>query len=78
MPVYSMRNNETLEEFEINIKYSELEEYLKTNPHIQQIFTRFPGTGDPVRLGLKRPDDNFRDVLKKAKSAHKYNTINDF
>lgn len=72
-----MRNNETLEEFEVTLKYSELEEYLKENPHIQQIFTKFPGMGDPVRLGLRRPDDGFRDVLKKAK-IHKHNTINDF
>jgi hypothetical protein len=73
-----MRNNETLEEFEINIKYSELEEYLKTNPHIQQIFTRFPGTGDPVRLGLRKPDDNFRDVLRNVQHHHKKDSINTF
>lgn len=78
MPIYSMRNKETLEEFEINIKYSELTEYLRTNPNHTQIFTRFPATGDPARLGVSRVDDNFRDVLKKAKSAHKHNTINDF
>ena len=77
MPIYSMRNNETLEEFEVTLKYSELEEYLKENPHIQQIFTKFPGMGDPVRLGLRKPDQGFRDVLKKAK-IHKHNTINDF
>lgn len=76
MPVYSMRNNETLEEFEINIKYSELEEYLNANPSIQQIFTRFPGTGDPVRLGLRKPDDNFRDVLRNVKHHHKKDSIN--
>lgn len=77
MPIYSMRNTETLEEFEINIKYSELQEYLNDNPQMVQIFTRFPATGDSVRLGVRRPDDNFRDVLKKAK-VHKHNTINDF
>ena len=77
MPIYSMRNNETLEEFEVTLKYSELEKYLKENPHIQQIFTKFPGFGDPVRLGLRKPDEGFRDVLKKAK-IHKHNTINDF
>lgn len=77
MPIYSMRNNETQEEFEVTLKYSELETYLKENPHIQQIFNKFPGMGDPVRLGLRRPDEGFRDVLKKAK-IHKHNTINDF
>jgi len=76
MPIYSMRNNETLEEFEINIKYSELEEYLNTNSNVQQIFTRFPGTGDPVRLGLRKPDDNFRDVLRNVQHHHKKDSIN--
>jgi len=78
MPVYSMRNNETQEEFEVNIKYSELEDYLKENPHIQQVFTRFPNSGDSVRMGLRKPDDGFREVLQKGKEAHKYNKINDF
>lgn len=77
MPIYSVRNNTTNEEFEVNMKFSELESYLKENPHLQQIFNRFPAFGDPVRLGLRKPDDGFRDVLRKVKS-HKYNTINDF
>lgn len=78
MPIYSIRNNDTQEEFDVNMKYSELEEYLKTNPNMQQIFTKFPGVVDPVTAGIRKVDNGFRDVLKKAKSAHKYNTINDF
>jgi hypothetical protein len=78
MPIYSMRNIETLEEFELNIKYSDLEEYLKLNPHIQQIFTKFPGFGDPVRLGIRKPDDNFRDVLRNVRHHHKKDSINTF
>lgn len=78
MPIYSMKNKDTNEIFELNIKYSELEIYLKENPNIQQIFNKFPATGDPVRLGKVRPDDGFKDVLKKAKGAHKYSTVNDF
>jgi hypothetical protein len=77
MPVYSFRDTDTHEEFEATMRYSELEEYLKTNSPIKQIFTRFPGTVDSVRIGIRKPDDNFRDVLKKAK-VHKHNTINDF
>ena len=77
MPIYSIRDNTTNEEFEVTMKFSELENYLKDNPHLQQIFNRFPGLGDSVRLGIRKPDDGFRDVLRKAK-IHKYNTINDF
>ena len=75
MPIYSMRNNDTLEEFEVNLKYSDLEQYLQNNPNTQQIFNRFPATGDSVRLGIRKPDDGFRDALKEVKSAHKKNTI---
>ncbi len=78
MPIYSMRDNTTLEEFEVNMKYSDLEEYLKQNPNIQQIFTKFPATGDPARLGIKRIDDGFRDVLKNVKHHHKKDSINTF
>lgn len=75
MPVYSIRNNQTQEEFEVTMKYSELTEYLEENTHFQQIFTKFPGVVDPVRVGIRKTDNSFRDVLSKAKSAHKHSTI---
>jgi hypothetical protein len=73
-----MRNNETQEEFEVTLKYSELEQYLKDNINIQQIFNKFPGFGDPVRLGIRKPDDGFRDVLKNVRHHHKKDSINTF
>lgn len=75
MPVYSIRNNQTQEEFEVTMKYSELAEYLQQNPDFQQIFTKFPGVVDPVRVGVRKTDNSFRDVLSKAKTAHKHSTI---
>lgn len=75
MPVYSIRDNDTLDEFEVTMKYSELTEYLASNPNFQQIFTKFPGVVDPVRVGIRKTDNSFRDVLSKAKSAHKHSTI---
>lgn len=76
MPIYSVRDNTTNEEFEVNMKFSELESYLKENSHLQQIFKRFPAFGDPVRLGLKKPDDGFRDVLRNVRHHHKKDNIN--
>lgn len=78
MPTYSFRNNDTDDEFEKSMSNSERESFLASNPNIVQIFKKFPGVVDSVRVGVRRPDDNFRDVLKKASAAHKYNTINDF
>jgi hypothetical protein len=83
MPIYSFENKETNEQFDLTLSMSERETYLESHPHIKQIFTKFPGIGDPVRLGLRKPDDNFRDVLRNVKAHHPgsrktKNTINDF
>jgi len=83
MPTYDFRDTNTQEEFSKLMSIAAKEEYLAANPHIQQLMTGFLGIGDPVRLGLKKPDANFRDVLKKAKENHPgsrtiKNTINDF
>lgn len=78
MPLYSMLNNETNEEFEINVKYSELETYLKDNPDVKQVFNKFPATGDSIRLGIRKPDDSFRDVLRTVQHHHKKDNINTF
>ena len=75
MPIYSIQNTETLEEFEVSMKYSELTEYLEQNTNFKQIFTKFPGVVDPTRIGVRKTDNSFRDVLSKAKSAHKHSTI---
>ncbi len=76
MPTYDMKNTETGEEFEIQLSMAGREEYLKDNPHIQQIFKRFPAIGDSVRMGIKKPDRAFNDVLLKAKNAHRGANIN--
>lgn len=75
MPTYSFRDENTKEEFEQSMSNSDRELFLEENPHIKQIFKRFPGTVDPVRVGVRRPDNSFVDVLKKA-TVHKHNTIN--
>jgi len=76
MPTYSMRNTKTDEEFEVSFKYSNLEVYLNDNPHIKQIFTRFPGTVDPVNVGVRKTDEGFKDALREVKNHHRKNTIN--
>ena len=74
MPTYTFINKETGEEQTHFFTLAEREEFIKNNPNMtQQLST--PAFGDSVRLGIRRHDDNFNDVLKKAKSAHKYSTI---
>ena len=83
MPTYSFRNTETNEEFESIMSMAERESYLQNNPHIKQTIKKAPEIGDSVRLGIRKPDDGFRDVLKNVKHHHggsrtTKNTINDF
>jgi len=49
---------------------NEREEYLKNNPHMQQVIHSAPALSDPIRMGLRKPDDAFRDRLKEIKKAH--------
>lgn len=55
---------------------SELDEYKAQNPHLQQLIKTAPAIADPTRLGIKKPDSGFRDVLKKVKKAHVRSTVN--
>ena len=83
MPIYTFRDKETQQTSDKVMPYSQKVEFLEANPHLESIITSAPSIGDPVRLGLKKPDDSFRDVLKNIKSHHPgsrttKSTINDF
>ena len=71
MPTYNFRNINTSEEFEVSMKIADLDAYKEAHPELQQFLTRPPALGDSVRLGLRKPDDGFRDVLKNVKDHHK-------
>ena len=68
MPIYQFRNTQTDEEFEVLMKISEREEYLKNNPHIQPILSA-PALVTGVSTSNKVPD-GFKEVLSKAAEAH--------
>jgi len=78
MPTYNFRHRETGEITEKFFSMSVREEYLKDNPHLESILLGAPSLGDPVRLGLRKPDNGFREVLSKAKEAHPLGNINTF
>lgn len=75
MPTYTFTNTETEEVFTEMMTISERDEFLTKNPHIKQNLAT-PGFADPVRLGVRKIDRSFNDVLIKAKSAHKHSTVN--
>ena len=74
MPTYTFTNTETEEVFTEIMSFAERDEFLTNNPHIKQNLAT-PGFADPVRMGVRKIDKSFNDVLIKAKSVHKYSTI---
>ena len=78
MPTYVFRHKDTGEEFSQFMSMSELDTYLKENPHIEQGVAGFSGIGDPIRTGRQKPDQNFRDLLREMNKKHKGAGINTF
>lgn len=76
MANYTFYNTKTKKEFDISMPISELDTYKENNPHLQQRIVSAPQLIDPTRLGLRKPDSGFRDVLKKVKKAHRGSTVN--
>lgn len=67
MPTYTFRNKATGEVSDKLMKWSDRQQYLEDNPDLEPVIT---GTaiGDSVRLGVRRVDDGFREVLSKIHS----------
>lgn len=80
MPLYSFRDNTTQETFDRMMPYDDKLKFLEENPHLESIITSAPAIGDSVRLGLRKPDQGFRDVLNNIKTNKSYsgNKVNDF
>jgi hypothetical protein len=74
MPTYTFRNKDTGEEVTHILSLSEREKFLEENLNFIQV-PPVVAFGDSVRLGIRRIDDGFNDVLKKAKKAHYQSTI---
>jgi hypothetical protein len=60
------------------MKISEREVWLQEHPEYESVILGAPSLGDPWRLGMKKPDAGFREVLQKAKAAHPKGDINTF
>ena len=69
MPTYKFMNKDTGVEYEEFMMISELDAYLEKN-NVEQLLNGAPGIGDSVRLGMKKPDNGFRDVLREIKKRN--------
>ena len=77
MPTYSLykiaKPKKVWDEFFTS--WNKLQEYLAENPDTAQAINNFTGIGDPYRMGMRKPDDSFRDILRNVKSKHRGSTI---
>jgi len=68
LPTYNFIDTETNEEFEVFMKISEREEFLKENPQVQPIVTA------PAIIGgmgtYQKVPDGFKEVLAKVGENH--------
>jgi len=69
MPTYTFRNTETKEIYDKIMSWNSREEYLKENPNLEVIIGA-PAMGDVVRLGIRKPDQGFNEVLSKIHAAN--------
>ena len=78
MAPYTFYDTKTEEYFDISMPMSELDTYTENNKHLNHI-PSMTAIADPTRLGIRKPDSGFRDVLKRVKKASgRGNTINTF
>jgi len=72
MPKYTFLNKETeqIEEFYFGIH--SYDQFIEDNPHLERYFEQGTGfaMGDSVRLGIRKNDDGFREVVSKIASAN--------
>jgi hypothetical protein len=64
MPTYVFRDKNTNEQFEKMLKISELDSFREQNPHLETVITA-PMICDPVRVGARKMDTGFKEVLQK-------------
>ena len=74
MPTYDFLNTETGETFEKLLSLSGKEEYLKENPHIQQVHLGAMSIVSGVSITGKVPD-GFKEVLAKVSENHKQSSV---
>ena len=75
MPTYCFRDKNTGEVTEKFMSISAREQFLVENPNLESLVAGAPGLSDPVRLGIRKPDAAFRDLIKNIKKNNIWSNI---
>lgn len=79
MPTYTLRNKETNEVFDVIVSYSTYEKMLEENSNLERVWDASALIVGGVTIGRSmKPDDGFRDVLRKIKNENRGSNINTF
>jgi hypothetical protein len=75
MPLYEFKNKDTGEVIEKFMGISAREEYLSLNPNMETVIS---GSAfiDPVRLGVRKHDQGFKEVLQRIHEKTAGSTLN--
>lgn len=76
MPTYDFKNKDTGEVFERVMSIAAKAEYLEANPNIEPLITGLTPLIDPVRLGIHRADNGFKEVLQRIHEKTPGSTLN--
>ncbi len=74
MPTYTFQHIETEEQKTILLSLAEREKFIKENTDYFQVLST-PSFGDSIRLGIRKHDNTFNDMLKRMKKNHLGSTI---
>lgn len=77
MPTYYFKNYETGDEFEVDLRISDLDKFKEDNPQWTQQIKRAPNLNAEVGGSLKKAGGGWKDVLGKVKDTYKINNIRD-
>jgi len=75
MPTYNFIDTVTNEEFELFMKWSERETFLKENPHVQSVLTAPAVVTSVAGMGSHRVPDGFKEVLSKVAEKHPSSSV---
>lgn len=78
MPTYKFKNLDTQEIEEHVFRISEYDKFKEENPRLERYIDGSPGMSDPVRLGLMKPSEGFREVLRNVQKGSPGSKINTF
>lgn len=76
-PTYTFENIDTGEQYELEMRMSEREEYLQSNPNVRQVLIAM-NLIDPLVAGRQKPPSDFqKHVLGRIKEAHPHGHVGD-